>query len=48
MVGRDADASGTRFSPQAAALLLELAPDIRAYLDHAFQEAYAEAFRLLV
>lgn len=47
MVGRDADASGTRFSPQAA-LLLELTPDIRAYLDHAFQKAYAEAFRLLV
>lgn len=43
-----ADLSGTRFSPQAVALLLELAPDIRAYLDHGVQEAYAEAFRLMV
>lgn len=43
-----ADGSGARFAPQAAALLLELAPHIRAYLTHGVQEAYAEAFRLLV
>lgn len=37
--------AGTRFSPDAAALLLELAPEIRAGLDLAIRQAYEEAFR---